>query len=387
MELIVNRGEGNKIFLYNGELGKQVWEPEPITRFRFKNPIENKWIRNQLTTNKPTAGIIFEGKSYIGTNDGVIYTSDKKIQRIPDITVDPEIFLDEYSYEHDSDRETFERFIGKKGEALNSLKRPQRDRVLDIDRQYNEIKTQERILDRYLTGRLGIRGFAVSKQRQDSEEFLYDGHLLGITETISGNQVNNLAPNALHQINPSLAGFIPSGYPSIGQERFEIKKGLERRIKTSCIDYRSLWDLEGQARIVRDICPRDGSGYAPAKFATDRNIIAISHGNHPSYFLDIKEFQEGKVSDISSTNLDPQKLPTKLLIRDGEVFGDAGNKMWNYSKKEPLDQPIQGQITSLSDSGAYTIKEGNKTYVLDLSDSRKVETLVGDFVFLEKTPQ
>jgi hypothetical protein len=69
MELIINRKDRNKVFTFDGTLGEQVWEPEPITRFRIKKPIDNEWIKEQLAANQPTAGIIFNGVMYIGTND------------------------------------------------------------------------------------------------------------------------------------------------------------------------------------------------------------------------------------------------------------------------------------------------------------------------------
>ena len=34
MELIVDKENGNKVYLFEESLGEQVWEPEPITRFR-----------------------------------------------------------------------------------------------------------------------------------------------------------------------------------------------------------------------------------------------------------------------------------------------------------------------------------------------------------------
>src|SRR3989344_2770731 len=354
MELVVNRSNRNEVFLFDKGLGEKVWEPEPITRFRFKNPVKNDWIKEQLSANKPTAGIVFNGEAYIGTKDVMIYSSKGKIQRIPEITVDPETFLDSYLYAESSDREVFERFREEGFKTLDTSNRLQLDRILKIDEEYREVASQERKIDRYITGRLNIVGFAVSKTSRDDPAELYDGHLLGITKTLSGKIINGLAPQALHQINPTLAGFVPSGYPPTETVRFEIENGFERRLVAHCVDYRSLWALNGQGIFVRDICPRDGSGYAPAKFATDGVITAISHGIHPWYKIDIsRKTKSGEIEIVKSLDLDPNKTPEKLLIRNGEVFGDHGEEMWNFSRGELWDSPIEGNVTSIADSGLY----------------------------------
>lgn len=169
--------------------------------------------------------------------------------------------------------------------------------------------------------------------------------------------------------------------------RIEIENGLERRLPTFCVDYKSLWNLIGQEIWARDICPRDGSGYRAAKFAIDGNLTAISHGNHPEYFLNIiKRTEQGGTEVVSSENLDPSKLPIKILIRDGEVFGDYGNTIRNFSAKTDVEQITEGDITSLSDSGNYTVKHNEKTHIQTIG-SNKTDTLKGDYVFIEATPQ
>jgi hypothetical protein len=116
MELMVNR-KGNRIFTFDGTLGEQVWQPEPITSFRFKTAPDNEWLREHLAANYPVCGVVFEGVPYVGTNDGCIYTPDRKIQRIPEIFVDPKVFFDEYHFTDEAERKAFEEF--KKRGRLN----------------------------------------------------------------------------------------------------------------------------------------------------------------------------------------------------------------------------------------------------------------------------
>ncbi len=78
MELLCN---DNKVYTFENKLGDVVWEAEPITRFKFEKPVKNRHIKWLLKSNYPTAGIVFDGETYIGTNDGFIYTSNEKIQR------------------------------------------------------------------------------------------------------------------------------------------------------------------------------------------------------------------------------------------------------------------------------------------------------------------
>ncbi len=388
MDLIINRQEGNKVFTFDESLGPQVWESDPITRFRFKIPVDNDWLKKQLTANHPTAGIVFDGIPYIGTNDGLIYTPDKKIQRIPEVMVDTEVFIDEYSFVDDSERQAFEMFKKKGFESLDLKNKSLVQRVFEIDKTFHIIAQQEHNLERYLRGYLAIRGFVIDKNYKNESEILYDGHLLGITETNSGRTINELAPQALYQLNPSKAGFVPIGFPPIALTKATIEDGIEKHIEVFCVDYHSLWDLTGQGRFVKEICPRDGSGYAPAKFATDGETIVISHGNHPYYKLEIsKKTRNGIQEKVKSIDLDPNKLPKKLLVENGMVFGDYGNTIRNFLIEEDVFSPKDGQISSIADSGLCTVENDGKTFVYNPFNSKKLDSLKGDYVFLSRTPQ
>ena len=386
MELIVNKSN-NKVFSFEEGLVSQVWQPEPMTRFSFLNPVDNEWLIEQLASNKPTSGIVYEGTPYIGTTDGMIYTPDKKILRIPNLHVDPALFVENYSFSDDSEREQFIEFKKKGFESLDLSNRGLVQRILDIDKEHQKVHAQERNIDRYLMGYLSIRGFVVNTN-SDGTQTLYDGHLLGITETNAGQVINDLPVQALCQINSSNAGMVPSGYPPIKSSRIIIEEGIEKRIDVNCVDYRSLWTLNGQSKIVDGICPRDGSGYAPAKFATDGEVIAISHGNHPWYSLDIsKRTKHGDIEKIASRELDPSKTPRKIMIIDGKVVGDYGNAIRNFSEEKDIFIPQHGQITSISDYGLCAVTDGSKTQIYNPFNSKQIDSLDGKFEFLSRTPQ
>ncbi len=398
MELVVDRKNGNKVFtLEDGKLKEQVWEPTPVTRFRFKKPVENEWVRERLAANYPTCGIVFNGIPYVGTSDGFVCTPGKKVQRIPEILVDEDLFIDEYPFKK-GERELYDLY---KKEGLKALSKKEKNlvsRILEIDELREHVDSQNRSLDRYLAppehglARISILGFVVHKEHQSGEEKLYDGHLLGITRTEMGELVHNLIPHALLQINATTAGFVPSGYPPQELERIAIEDGFEKRIPVHCVDYRSLWSLSGQVVFVKDICPRDGSGYAPAKFATDGEVIAISHGNHPCYTLDILMQKNGKKKEVKSLELDPQKLPQKLFIKNSEVYGYSGNAVVNFSRGEKVEvifQPVTGKITSFSDSGNCTVdmRDGERTQFYNVFTGQPFADLKGEYEYLPATRQ
>lgn len=386
MELIVNKSN-NKVFSFEEGLVSQIWQPEPITQFSFLNPVDNEWLIEQLASNKPTSGIVYEGTPYVGTTNGMIYTPDRKIMRIPKLHVDPALFVENFSFSDDSEREQFIEF---KKRGINSLDLSNRglvQRILDIDTEYQTVHSQERNINRYLMGYLSIRGFVVNKN-SDGSQTIYDGHLLGITETNTGKVINDLPVHALCQINLSNAGMVPSGYPPIKLSRIIIEEGIEKRIDVNCVDYRSLWTLNGQSKIIDRICPRDGSGYAPAKFSTDGEVIAVSHGNHPWYALDIsRRTKYGDVEKIASRELDPSKTPRKMIIIGGEVIGDYGNVIRNFSEEKDIFTPQHGQISSISDCGLCTVIDGSKTQIYDPFSSKQINSLDGKFEFLSRTPQ
>ncbi|MFC1755224.1 hypothetical protein ACFL96_17840 [Thermoproteota archaeon] len=387
MELVVDGG--NKVFAFDGSFGEQIWEPKPIRRFRFKNPVENEWLQEVLSANIPTAGIVFDSIPYIGTNDGCIYTLDKMIQRVPEIFVDPELFVDEYSFLDDDERQAFKMFKADGPEALDFSRKDLVRRVLDVDKIHRDVVHQEHSIDIYLRGSYsGIRGFVVDKGFNDESESLYDCHMLGITRTQTGENINELAPHAVYQLPDSRAGFVPAGSPHFPTSKIRIKDGILENIEVSCVDYRSLWNLPGQGRFVENICPRDGSGCSPGKFATDGEVVAISHGNHPFYMLDILERGKNRVHEkVKSLDLDPSKLPSKLLIRDGSVFGDYGNTIRNFSTEEDLFTPKHGEISSISDSGLCTVEDDGDTAVYDPLSGKQLDSAKGEYVFLPRAPQ
>jgi len=396
-ELVVNKSDGNKVFLFDGKtgkLGQQVWQPEPVTRFRFKKPVENEYFKEHLATNYPTTGIVFNGVPYIGTSDGMIYTPNKKIQRIPEISVDPELFVDEYPFADEAERQLYVQSRKEGLRALNGKPLGIWSKMFKIGKLVDNVESQERNLALYLgegqhpPSRLGIRGFVLQELR--GEDTLYDGSLVGITETLTGERVNDLIPQTLYQIdnlNITTAGFVPSGDAfDCKAYRVSIEGGIEKRTQAHCVDFRSLWDLTGRGIWVRDICPRDGSGYAPAQFATDGELVAISHGDHPCYQLDILRNKPGQNVKIRTIDLDPQKTPQKLLIRNGEVFGDYGDAIRNFSKEQDVLAIKAGAITSLSDSGLCTIQD-EKTLFFDVFRDRQFRSLEGEYVFLPRTLQ
>ncbi len=397
-ELIVKK-EKNKnvvreqVFTFDGSLGGPVWESSPITRFRFSKPVENDYFKEQLAANHPTAGIVFQGIPYIGTSDGFVCTVNTSIQRIPEILVDTDIFVKEYKFRDAEERKAFERFneeLGKPGSLRLLVEKDQivLNRLREIYDLLNIVAAQERNLDCYLSGALAIRGFVTNKDADSATLTLYDGHPLGISNTSSGEIINYLEPEALYQVSPELAGFVPNWNPVKGAMRNTLESGILQSIPVPCVDYRSLWSLGGKARIVEGICPRDGSGFASAKFATDGKTIAVSHGNHPYYALDIFTQDKGKKEKIKHIDLDPQKTPSKLLIKEGSVLGLCGNEIRDFSKKEDIFKPKQGSILSLADSGLCTVFTADgKTEVYDPFRNEEIAELKGDYRFLSATPQ
>lgn len=391
MELLVNRNKENKIrrvFTFGGNLGTQIWESEPITRFRFKKPIGNEYLKEQLSTNYPIAGIVFDNTPYIGTNDGGIYVGGKATQRVPEIIVDSEIFLDEYPFADDAEKQAFLRYKKEGLHGIDFKNEGLTDKIFEIDKLLTLITQQKNCMDPYLRGYLAIRGFAIDKSDSlnNGELQLYDGHLLGISNTITGKIINPVKPHTLYQINPYKAGFIPSGYPVIPSTRSTISNGIEEKMENRDIDHRSLWNLTGQEILVEGICPRDGSGFAPAKFATNSEITAISHGDHPWYKLDIFKKKECVQEKIRSITLNPNTLPEKLLIVDGDVFGEYGNKIRNFSKGKDIFS-TQGDISSIADSGLCTVSYKERTAVFNPFTSRRLDSFEGDYKFLTRAPQ
>jgi len=80
----------------------------------------------------------------------MIYTPDKKIQRIHDILVDREVFIDKFPFIDDSEKETFKEFAEKGFEAIDMKNRTLLRRMFKIKRSYDGVKRQGNNLDRYL---------------------------------------------------------------------------------------------------------------------------------------------------------------------------------------------------------------------------------------------
>jgi len=170
MELIVNKSDRNKVFTFEGGLGDLVWEPDPVKRFNFKIFPTNEHLKGLLEANVPLSGIVFEGIPYIGTNDGFIYFNDKKVQRIPEIIVDATGFIDWFSFKSDEEKMAFQNYKEKGVKALNLQNRSLIQRIIEIDGLFNLISNQEEYLySRYLSGYLGIRGFAIQKDSHGGE--------------------------------------------------------------------------------------------------------------------------------------------------------------------------------------------------------------------------
>jgi len=385
MDLITPR-QKDKVFLFDGSVKDQVWEARPVKRFRFKQPI-NDLLSKRLAKNYATAGIFFQGVPYIGTNDGFIATPDGEKQRIPNIHVDSEIFLDEYSF-REGERKLFETFQDQGFSSIPSDEGLVR-RILGIQNLVMQVNSQSRNLDFYTESYLGIRGFVVDGSFNVAQQpRLYDGHLLGITETIHDSPVNPLSVLIMHQVNPERAGFVP-----MFNNKTEINNGFVTQSSAPCVDHRSLWSLDGVRRIAKDLCPRDGSGYAPAKFVTDGNVIGISHGNHPFYRLDILSRESELQKEVKSIDLDPAKTPGRLFVSDGCVIGNYGNTVRNFSEDRDIFTPPNGRITSFSDLGNLCTvlmnesKSNETTMFYDVFTRKPVSSVDGDYVFLERAPQ
>ena len=387
-ELLYNRQRRQVFTFAEGGLGEKVWEAEPVTRFRFKQPMKNEWIEEQIKFNRPTTGVVFKGVPYIGTSDGFICGPTDKRVRIPGLLVDPDLFIEEFPFTDAKERRAFLKYRKKGIEGIANVRRDLFERVFEIARLVHDVESQSGLIDRYLTGRLQIRGFVYTKITRNGETELYDGSLVGINNTLTGENINPLLPEALYQIAPDKAGFVPAGDPLLPMpgERIVIKDGFEKQIRMHCVDYRSLWDITGSGIWVRDICPRDGSGCSAAKFATDARVTAILHGNS-SYVLDILVREKGEDVRKASINLDSDKTPRRLFIRDGNVYGDYGNTIRDFLIDETVFSAQHGHISSVSDSGLCTVLDNGKTSVVNPFKPSRSDNLEGDYIFLSSTPQ
>jgi hypothetical protein len=384
--------EKNSVFTFDGSLGQQIWEPSPVTRFRFKKPVDNETIAGWLKSNRPMCGIVFNGVPYVGTSDGFIDTPDKRITRIPEILVDEELFLDDYAKLSPAKAEAVGalRRFDKSHDALNTMGSDLVRRAMELYEKRNEVHSQHQMIDRYLDyidyrlTRSSIVGFVVHKNKgRYYEQRLFDGSMLGIHDTDYGDRVNILCPQTLCQIDAETAGVVPAWGLYEGGISFDVKDGIETRTPMPCVDHRSLWSLNGKARYIADICPRDGSGYAPAKFATDGKVSAIAHGNHPWYVLDIKTSEEdGKITERRIEDCQPWIL----RIRDGQVYGCNADNVTNYTTGKKV---LGGyHVTSLSDSSNLcTIDDGDKTLIFDFTTGKDNNHiyLPGKFKFLPTT--
>lgn len=395
MELVVNKKD-NKVFTFDGSLGPCVWEPTPVTRFKFKTPTENAWIKKRLEANYPTCGIVYAGIPYIGTSDGFVATPNETVQRIPNVHVDSELFIEEYPFANDAEREAIKEFRKQNYDAVISLYSKDRGllhKLFDIDKLVIEVACQEREVDRYLSehfGRLSIRGFVVDRVAEGMET-LYDGHLLGITETQTGEIVNELAPQAMYQISSTRAGFVP-----VDSKKRSIHEGIIGEIPSPCVDYHSLWSLDGKRMIVDGICPRDGSGGNAAMFATDGRmpggVTAISHGNHPCYVLDIKVNKNNRRINEKRIDLNPHDLPQKLFVKEGQVYAFYRNCVVNHSEPN-CDVNFTEEISSVADSGLCALIEDGKTLIANpfnlsgIGSSKYASVLEGEYDFLPSALQ
>ncbi|MDO8661271.1 MAG: hypothetical protein Q7K43_05250 [Candidatus Woesearchaeota archaeon] len=384
-----------QVFTFDGSLGTQVWESTPVTRFRFSKPVENDYFKKQLAANHPTAGILFQGIPYVGTSDGFVYPagSQNPQQRIPEILVDTEIFVQDYKFSDANERKAFEKFRQADSETnFASIDETVLNRLFKINRTLVDVIHQERILDCYLEGMIAIRGFVANKDPERETLTLYDAHPLGISDTCSGKIINDIEPHVLCQVTPELGGFVPAWNPN-GVPINTIEAGIVKNKLARCVDYKSLWNLQGSRRLVQNICPRDGSGYAAAKFATNGVLSVVSHGNHPCYHFDIYRKENGMNEKVKSIELDLLRTPSKLFIREGEIFGLQGTVITNFSKREDLFIPKQGRITSIADSGLCTVQiDDKKTEVYNpfcsvVFSSKQIASLAGEYVFLSATPQ
>jgi len=382
-ELVVD--DKNRVFGFDGSLGAQVWEPTPVTRFRFSKPVTNPVYLEWLSTNRPLCGVVFDGIPYVGTNDGFIDTPERRIQRVPEILVDKEIFLDEYLRNHPESVGAVAEFRRVGNNFPHDIRPDLLDEVLQLYEATVKVGAQEGNIDRYLNNSGGINfvsiiGLVVQKGgRFHDEPILYDGSALGIHETKSGKLVNALCPQSLYQISETNAGFVPSGDPFNPAVRFSIKNGVVTRQSAQCVDHRSLWSLCGRRMWVQNICPRDGSGCSAGRYATDGKVSAIVHGDGGSD-LDIwvknggrQEFQR-RVENCD---------PLRFIVRDGQVYGFHGEGgAVNYSTGERF---FQGHsITSVADSGLCTTRAGSRTVVYDSFTHKPVDSLDGKFKFLSR---
>jgi hypothetical protein len=346
-----------------------------------------------LKANRPKCGIVFNGVPYVGTSDGFISSQGKETQRVPELLVDSEIFIDEYPFRTTEERDIFRIFASYEKKGLDYLMRVAKKRgrrfmgrMLDIGELMNNVKLQERNMDRYLDERmdwLAIVGFVVNKGRASHDEpLLYDACRLGIYETITGKRVNSLVPQRLHQLNPELAGFVPSGNPVMSPLTLEIKAGIEERTERECVDYRSLWTLNGKGILVRDICPRDGSGYRGAEFVTDGKTTAKSHGNCPEYRLDIEDNKTPGCKRTQRIKLPPSGTPWKLFLKEGQVFGFYTNRVINHSAQKTTLKDME--VSSVSESGLGSVVDSDKsrTRFYDITTGKLVDEFTGNYRFL-----
>jgi hypothetical protein len=389
MELLVDKNNNNQVHIFNENEGlKKVWEPQKVTRFRFKNPVKDEKLKTLLERNKPTCGIIFRQKPYIGTNDGNIYTPTSKIQRIPEIITDPQIFIEEYPYRSQKEKELFKKFqkIGTK--ALEFHKRCLINRIFEINLQLESVMTQQDYMQKFINNYFAIKGFVIDKDPILGQgECLYDGHLLGITRTNKDIKVNNLTPLMLYQITKNRAGFIPKGTDGNSQKT-KINGGIERKIDLYCVDHRSLWDLSGREKLIERIYPRNQVNYTPAIFATNGKLIAILQTNELNSRLDILERKDEICYEkIKSIQFDNKNLPLKLFIKNNQIHGIYPNAIRNFSTDRDIFLPKEGNITSFSQSQLCTIYSNNKTFIYNPFNSKRIGELEGYMKFLSQTFQ
>jgi hypothetical protein len=383
-----------------GVLVEQVWKPSPLEIFEFKEDTKiNDFAVDVIKANHPTAGIVFNDEFYIGTSDGKICTSEGVIaHRIPNIAVDKSLFLDRLNLPEEDraiiDDSRMGNYEGKSPmiELLDQRKIEKFQELSAINEKLKIVHHQEDFLvESARNGWLGIRGFVVNTNK-DRTTSLFDGHYLGISNTETGESINDERVHALHQITEKYAGFVPVGSTNF---RIDSESGLYTREATK-LSGANLYSLDGKDIKKYGICPRDGSGCSPAIFVTDGNVSAISHRNHPFYSLDIllpKSYDNDIIRKEKVTfNVDPSKRPTKLILMNelisGEkaVIGDYGNSIRDFSDEgKVLFKPEKGHITSMSDSGLLTVLDKDKTIIH--IGCNKVAELDGSYKFLEATPQ
>jgi len=377
--VLIRNCDNNNLYAFGDSLGDPVWEPEPVTRFRLKSEHlrTNPWIQKHLEANRPTAGIIHNNAAFVGTSDGFVYGAGRKQQRIPDIAVDVELYIENFPFKNDAQRELFDQYRKENWGAFARVDRQSQDEVLTIAELVSEVETQECNLDKFLTGRISVKGFALAPNVEGKIR-LYDGDNAGITDTMTSRRLHSKGVHACYQITPQTAGFVPE------RGSLQVKDGFETVVDNG-MDITSLYSLDGGKLVVPDVCPRDGSGFAPAIFTTDGTTVAMVHGNHPSERLTIEQ----RSGDVVTTKVIPfvkGPRPSKLFIVDGAVMGDLGNTIRDYTNNKDVFT-AEGDITSVSDSLLCTVAIGNNTEIHDPFSGKHLDTIAGDFEFLPSAPQ